>query len=374
MISAFFRQVLRSTFLRNFSLLSAGTLISQAVLVLSSPILTRLFRPDDFGIQAVFVSIAGVITILFTLQYEMAIVLPREERKAVLLRRLAIRFSLIALVSAGGVSVLAWVTGLYRFAGGEGPGFVLIFSVVYAWILSYERVSNYTNIRSKRFARISLAVLLGSVIATAFFITGGFLWGGYAILLGGVILNHLVNVMVQNYGSGQNWRGIFFLGIRTEERKLLGEYREFPAYRMPQNLLNSLSQNLPSIILAGFFSPGVAGLYALARKIIRLPGLLVADALRKVYYQKASELHNETRPLFPSLLSLTLGLGAVGIIPFGLLVLFGPELFGFVFGAEWHAAGRYASWLSLWTWVGFANIPAVAVIPVLKLQKQNLWY
>lgn len=42
------------------------------------PILSRLYTPDAFGTAAVFVSIAGIISIVSCFRYELAIMLPEQ--------------------------------------------------------------------------------------------------------------------------------------------------------------------------------------------------------------------------------------------------------------------------------------------------------
>ena len=67
-------------------------------------------------------------------------------------------------------------------------------------------------------------------------------------------------------------------------------------------------------------------------------------------------------------------MAAVSVIPFLALFIFGPWLFGFVFGSDWVAAGEYARWLSIMIFFNFINKPAVAAAPVLGLQKGLLVY
>ena len=70
----------------------------------------------------------------------------------------------------------------------------------------------------------------------------------------------------------------------------------------------------------------------------------------------------------------TLILGAIGIIPFGLVIAFGPWLFSFVFGDDWVTAGEYARWIALWSYFGFMNRPSVRSLPVLSAQQFHLYY
>src|SRR3989344_9488348 len=70
----------RSEFAKSVAILSTGTFIGQAITLISSPILTRLYSPIDFGYFAVFVAIVSVLLIVATGQYELAITLPKKEK------------------------------------------------------------------------------------------------------------------------------------------------------------------------------------------------------------------------------------------------------------------------------------------------------
>jgi O-antigen/teichoic acid export membrane protein len=54
------------------------------------------------------------------------------------------------------------------------------------------------------------------------------------------------------------------------------------------------------------------------------------------------------------------------------ILLYGPELFLFVFGDGWQKAGVYAQWLSVWTFFILINAPSLKLIIVLKQQKVAL--
>ena len=112
----------------------------------------------------------------------------------------------------------------------------------------------------------------------------------------------------------------------------------------------------------------------LANRVLRLPGALISEAIRKVFYQKASQLSNEKQPLFPLALKVTCGLTFIGLFPLGLLILLAPELFEWVFGSGWRVSGEYAQWVSLWAFCGFINVPAIVIAPILGKQKFMLGY
>src|SRR5699024_12639071 len=70
----------------------------------------------------------------------------------------------------------------------------------------------------------------------------------------------------------------------------------------------------------------------------------------------------------------TYALVGVGIIPFSLVILFGPFLFTLVFGSEWTTAGEYARWIALFSFSTFINKPAVKSMPVLNAQRFHLLF
>jgi O-antigen/teichoic acid export membrane protein len=76
-------KVLRSEFNRNALTLVSGTAIAQAILVLISPILTRLYSPADFGDLALFISITSIIGVIANGRYELAIMLPEKDEDAI---------------------------------------------------------------------------------------------------------------------------------------------------------------------------------------------------------------------------------------------------------------------------------------------------
>lgn len=73
------RLKLKSEFSRNVITLMTGTTIAQAIPIAISPILTRLFTPEEFGVFAIYMAIAGFLSVVATLRYEHALVLPASQ-------------------------------------------------------------------------------------------------------------------------------------------------------------------------------------------------------------------------------------------------------------------------------------------------------
>ena len=75
-----------------------GTAIAQAIPIALSPILTRLYRPEDFGVLALYMAICGVISTVATARYELAIMLPEDEESAINIVALSIVVAVITSI------------------------------------------------------------------------------------------------------------------------------------------------------------------------------------------------------------------------------------------------------------------------------------
>jgi len=63
----------------NVLMLTFGTSVGQMAIIASAPIITRLYGPEDVGLFAVFGAALGIITVISSLHYELAIPLPTED-------------------------------------------------------------------------------------------------------------------------------------------------------------------------------------------------------------------------------------------------------------------------------------------------------
>src|SRR5699024_890105 len=150
------------------------------------------------------------------------------------------------------------------------------------------------------------------------------------------------------------------------------KHYDFPVYRAPQDLLDAFQQSFPVVLLTTFFGPAATGFYTIGRTVLRLPSNLIGKAVGDVFYPRIAEAANKKEDMAKLIKKGTIALAAVGIVPYGLVVLFGPYLFSFVFGSEWETAGEYARWIALWSYFALMNRPSVRTLPVLNAQRFHL--
>jgi len=126
------------------------------------------------------------------------------------------------------------------------------------------------------------------------------------------------------------------------------------------------------LMLAALFEPASAGFYSIGRTVLGVPSVLIAVSVGNVFYPRISEAARNGENLARLISQTTAVLAGVGILPFAIVVAYGPALFGFVFGDEWVVAGEYARWMAVWLYFQFINQPSVRALPVLKSQRMHL--
>src|SRR5690606_39781775 len=88
-----------------------GSVVGQAVVILTYPLITRLYDPADFGLFSVFASVVSMVAVASTASLEAAVPLPREDRDAA-----AVAWAALAFVAATGLA-----TALVGVVAAERP-------------------------------------------------------------------------------------------------------------------------------------------------------------------------------------------------------------------------------------------------------------
>lgn len=375
---SYVKRLTSSKFVRNVAILATGTAGAQAITMAFSPVITRLYGPEAFGILGTFTAILAVLAPLAAWSYPIAIVLPKRDADAIGLAKLSIGIAVAMSLLAALVLVLfkAPIVNIFNLQAIEP--FILLLPLAMLFAAAMAIMTQWV-IRKKLFkitAKVAILQALWLNIAKAGI---GFFSPFAAVLIVLATLGSMLHALMLWTGVRKSPEGRIEATSRGEEvsvgsKALAKRHRDFAYYRTPQIVLNAVSQSLPVLMLASFFGPTAAGFYSLGKMVLGIPTTLIGQSVASVFYPRINEaIHNKEDP-HKLLMKATTALAVAGLIPFGLVVIFGPWLFSFVFGNDWHTAGVYAQWLALWSYFGFMNKPSVGAIPVLALQGFFLIY
>lgn len=323
--------------MRRLMLLASSTAAAQAVLILVSPILTRLYGPEDFGYFTVFITLLGIFGTAACLRYEAAIPICRNDGTASLVVRAAV------LSGLGMATVLALVLALagpwltVRVGLPEGslllwwlpPGVAItgLFFALDGWTLKQGGM------------RVLAASKLWQATSQAVLQLGLWLFGPVGLVTGYILSYAFAVLPILRRMPPEKRR--LFRGLRLRRTAAMAwRYRRFPLYATGAMLLNSTTRLLPVLLLAVLYGPVVAGWYGLAQRVVGIPIRLIGTSASQVYTAESARLlPQDYGQLYPLFMATAGRLALLGIAYLGGLALVGPEFFALVFGAEWRESG-----------------------------------
>ncbi len=358
---------------QNVLALTAGTTLSQLILVATAPILTRLYTPRDFGLFALYISLSSIIAVLSTGCYEFAIMLPKKDSDAIIISILCLSlicsfcpifFFAIFILNTTIANILKSPELKYWL-------FFLPISVLLTGI--YSTLYNWSN-RKQEYHRISVSRVFGSVVNS--FIS--LLFGFWKLDIGGLILGNIIGqgisigLLCLQFYKDFRLKTPLFIPSKIELYQQAKKYINFPRYSLPTNILNAITQQLPIILLNNFFGATIVGFYSLTQKVIGIPLSILSGSITDIFRQRSNEefqrqgnCHTLFRTTFKRLVLISL-------IPFLCLFIFAPSLFSIIFNKEWHPAGEYARILSILFFFSFTASPLSYILYVTENQRIDL--
>ncbi|SES62873.1 lipopolysaccharide biosynthesis protein [Thalassotalea agarivorans] len=313
-------------FNKQFLTLFSGVGFAQAIPVLISPILTRIYLDVELGELGRYLAIVGILSIALNFKFDAAIVLSKSKTIA----KIGLQFNLLLIIInssiatlLGGVLIFFNVIDVLVY----DLLLVIISSLLLSLFNSYLFFNNFTE------EYIKSSIFKVSQNAAIAILQVGLSTTGKGLLLGDS-LGRLVNT------SAALSRCIFPIKLTP---KRIGYFFKknirFLYFSFPHALLGSISSNFLTILLF-YYSPKAAGLFFLANKLVMLPSTLVSKTIAQLYYKQVST-HKFARTRNVNLIRNTsykmLFLWG-GFILF--VVLLGKETFELIFGLGWGKAAE----------------------------------
>jgi O-antigen/teichoic acid export membrane protein len=360
----------RGSFARGVSILAGGTALTQALAVLASPVLTRLYSVEDFGYFQMYMAFMAFAALAVTLRYEQAIFLPEKEEVAANLVIVTICTVLAMSVLFG---ILAWAVHRYGVlptsAAGLRPYVGLvpfaicgagIYQTLSIWALRQKAYSHVMRTKVAQVgSQIAIQTGMGAVHAGTL---GLFVGDAIGRMAGSLSLARLAWHRNRSTFQFAGWKNIWSAAVR---------YRHFPFVSSGAALMGVAAYSLPPLLMAQLYGPKTLGWFALVDRVLGAPAVLIGQAVSQVYCVEAATLNVSDPNAFNALFLRSIKrLLWLGLIPFLIFLLFGPSLFGLVFGASWREAGVYARWLAAMHYVALVSWP---LTPTLNILEKQFW-
>ena len=358
----------RSEFTKNIFILVSGGTLAQTIPLLAEPVLSRIFKPEEFGVFEIYAALITILGIIGTARYEMAVILPRTENKAVNVLGLTLVigavFSLLILL----LFYLAseWVLSVipiehfrpYLFYVPLGIFLFTINRAMMHWLLRQKQMKaiSYSKVTESS-TKAGSSILFG----TLNFSSLGLIWGQLAGLFFSAV--YMIGKFLRvDRGKSK------FLSISqmvAQARK----YSEFPKINVPIALSEALQISGVIFIFSFYFDSSTVGEFSKALRILLIPIFLVSTPISQAFYQKANKDYLNGRDISADLHTIVFNLLKWSILPMIVFVIISPWLFGFVLGPLWVTAGEYARLLVFWVFLRYLTLPAVMIPLIIDRQR-----
>lgn len=370
-ISIFKKKLGKSSLGKNITIIVGGTAFAQALSIIFSPIITRIYPPDQYGILTAYTAVLGLLAISASFDYQKAVPIAKNEDQAINLLVLSVcvllfsTLTIIILLAFFGDYFLNLLDSKdlasYKYLIPVGVFFTGAYDIVLQW-----------GFRHRNYKVITRTKIIQSIVANLTKVILGLVKFGPIGLIFGVIIGQSAGITSLSTPVIKNKELLSAVSLQRI-KQVLKRYKNFPLYSAPSNYVYTAGNSLPIIFITAIFGAGITGLYGLANSIINLPMNLIGNSVSQVFYSEAANI-GKSNPKEIKRLSIKLikKLAIIGLIPLIILLLFGPWLFSFVFGAQWYEAGIYARILSVMVYFHFIILPMGRILEVFEHQREGL--
>lgn len=325
---------------RTVAMVFSGTALAQAIPLIGSLLIARLFIPEQFGTFTAWLGVAAIIGVFSTARLEMALTLEPDGPQR--------RDSAAAVVLCASViiAVLGLIYLVVRSVMGEvGPPLSTPMQVMLfpgALILALAQIWQAWAASEGQFKLLATMRVVQAATLTGLQIVAGVVAPAAETLAAAHLLGVLVGVAV---GMWRLPLGRVSAGLIPATVRLVRRYHRFPLFALPADTVSTTAVQLPLIIVASRFGADVAGYLALSFRTLGAPISLLGTAVLDVFKRRAATSWRETGNAAGIYRQTFVVLAAGSVMATVVFLVLGEQLFVVAFGERWREAGRIAVWL-----------------------------
>ncbi|MFN5325145.1 MAG: lipopolysaccharide biosynthesis protein [Bacteroidota bacterium] len=350
--------------------LFTGSAIAQAIPLLVSPFLTRLYSVDDFATLTIVATLISLVGVVVTGRYEFAVGLPSKDADGRKMVQLALLFTIVISLLVSSVLLFGRDVIASWIGFPADPDYLFAVPLAALFYGGYQSYS-FWQIRCRNYVVIS-----GSRIGQSLTNSGlslGLFYSGLGIngLVIGNVMGHFSAFLYSFMATRDRLKG-FWNNKFSELKELGSKYGDMPRVNSIHALSDVGQTTAVVLLITSFFGSVSTGLYGLTIRILQAPLNMMGNSLSMVFYKEVAEKTANNHQISKLLLSTVKTLLLISIPVFLVILIMGPDLFSFVFGANWRDAGVFAQILSPWLFLNFIASP-LSNLPII-LNRQRAFF
>ena len=355
---------------KNVSTLVLGTFIAQFITIIFTPILSRIFSPNHFGLFAIIFSLTGIFSTIIGGRYEIAIVQAKNNSESI---NLSFISSLLMIIFTSISVVICFLFKDFFVEISNLPFKLILLAPIVSLFIGLFNILNMLNTKFENYNTIALSKIIRSslqgifpiILSLTFISSLNLIFGFISGFVGAYIVlfkKQFIQMFHKDY--------ISFKTITS----LLKKYKEFPLYNAPSSLVDNFTLQFPLIFIYFIAGETMNGYYFLAARMISIPTSLIGLSYAQVFYRDIVSIVDNNSKLLPFLINTLKKLMIISIPIFILIFFASPKIFPLVFGIEWKQSGIIAQYLGCIFLIQF-NVSTVSQILLLKenLYKGAVW-
>lgn len=365
-LSSVIDKIKDSSLLKDTLKLSSSSVLLIILPLLVTPILSRVYSPEDYGAWGIYSSVMFIVSSFIFLSYENTLVKSNDEEEipSLILLCLCIAIGIISIVIGG--FFLGRLINIPFFL--DFPSISWLFATfIFTSLHTIEY--NIAN-RSKKYGFMSITNIINGFSQAIFrILLGVFPIFSYGLIVGNVLAYIIATlflfIVIIRYTWHLQWNKVSVSSIKALSQK----YKKFPLFDAPARLIEFTVGNIVVIILSFYFRKEEIGCFSMVIQFILLPIAVVGSAMGNVYYRELSEKSVdsiETQHTTIKVGKITL---LLSILPICFLALGGDQILVMFLGDKWIDAGKMALCLAIYSVPVILSEPLLPAFRVLDRQE-----
>jgi O-antigen/teichoic acid export membrane protein len=354
-------------------ILISGVLSAQVITVLTMPIVSRLYTPEDIGTISLFITFFSMASAVAAFRYD-SVVLVADTNTDI---TLAFQVGTALTIISSFIASLLLYTLIYQQVGGFSS-LPLWAAVAIGGCVFFEAV--FLILRSV-FLRIDKIRLIrnATVYRSVFYAVSRIILGLASLGIVGLIAAEIIRLFssfIVLLKSIKTSNFNFFEIEKSKMKPFVNKYIDFQKFEMPSILLNQIGLALPVIFISSIYGVKEAGYFAFAKLIVGIPSSQVGKSFSDIYQVELAKMHrlenySQLKDLFfNSLKKLSLWGAAVFLV----IMLLSKPVIPFVFGETWSEMAIVCVLISPWLYGAFVVGALSRTLIILRAQKLKLIY
>lgn len=361
-LKSYFKKILKGKLAK----LVSGTALGHLINIISLPILSRLYTPEQYGDYAIFFSYCSIFLSAVSFRLEFKIQEIPDKEKLAFLSSVFFLSTFISIIC----SALFFIFVVYDLIGYGALNPLMTFVVFFFFVchsafllLRYYKLSHseYSSVArmeiDKSIGRSTSQIALGLVTSFNFLAIGDVLSRLFPVTK---IILQIRTQLVASLST-----------IRYQDvKQLMKDHYGYSIKGVITTIINALSFAIIIPLLSQTFNEAAAGEYAFIYRVLTLPmalvGMAVADAFQNDYLSSQSKWRTFKK--------YSRNLLLVSLVLFSSIYLIGGPVLSFVLGPEWTMVEQLVRPLCMMLFAAFIVSPVSRVLyPINKVNLKLIY-